>query len=259
MLYSKYIACGVLTIEKHGFTRKALSYHFPCFLRAITRNDLSGDRRYPYFQSANAIKKLLRRKTSMAQEFFRCFHKSHSKGDMAEVDCKEKTALQTVNPSPLKVFYGCADKDRRLCNELDKHLATLKNIGYITTWQEPEIQAGADREQETLRNLDSSQIIILLLSADFMGSQGYYALIIPRAFELHNAGQAQIIPVLLRPTDVQGTPFAHMQILSNEGKPVISTCRRNRDEAFLKVAKSIRLVVEQWRALEKHQKDAPTA
>lgn len=194
----------------------------------------------------------------MAQEFFRCFHKSHNKGDMTEVDCKEKTTPQTVNPSPLKVFYGCAQKDRNLCNELDKHLATLKNTGYITTWQEPEIEDGTDREQEILRNLDSSQIIILLLSADFMGSQSYYTMIVPRAFELHNAGRAQIIPVLLRPTDVQGTPFAHMKI-SNEGKPVISNCRRNRDEAFLKVAKSIRLVVEHRRALENHQEDAPTA
>jgi TIR domain len=241
-------------IEKHGFAQKAfhtISHVFYEPLQETILARICGT----LIQNANSIKKLLRGKTSMAQEFFRCFQKSHSEDDMTEVDCKEKTTPQIVNPSPLRVFYACAKEDRKLCNELDKHLATLKNIGYITTWQEPEIQAGTDREQETLRNLNAAQIIILLLSPDFMGSQGYYTMIVPRAFELRNAGRAQIIPVLLRPTDVQGTLFAHVQIISNKGKPV-GNCRRNRDEAFLKVANSIRLVVERWRALENHQEDA---
>ncbi len=65
-----------------------------------------------------------------------------------------------------------------------------------------------------------------------------------KALELHSAGRACVIPILIRPVDWRGAPFAHLQILPTGAKPVSSSFWHSRDEAFLDVAQGIRAVIE---------------
>src|SRR5262249_52952083 len=66
-----------------------------------------------------------------------------------------------------------------------------------------------------------------------------------RAMERHQAGEARVIPVILRPTDWEGTPFKQLQALPTNAKPVSRWS--DWDEALLVVAKEIRKVVEELR------------
>jgi len=63
-----------------------------------------------------------------------------------------------------------------------------------------------------------------------------------RAIERHEAGEARVIPVILRPVDWQDAPFSKLQALPKDGRPV--TTWPNIDEAFLDIARGIRKAIE---------------
>ena len=141
----------------------------------------------------------------------------------------------------IKIFYCYAHEDKALRNELEKHLEPLKRSKQITTWHDRDIQPGTEWKQELASHLDSADIVLLLVSPNFMRSNYCYGVGMQRALERHEAGEARVIPVILRPVDWQQTPLSKLQVLPTDGKP-ISTWR-NRDEAFRDVAKGIRVVV----------------
>jgi hypothetical protein len=55
-----------------------------------------------------------------------------------------------------------------------------------------------------------------------------------------------VIPIALRPADWTGAPFAGLQALPRDAKPI--TKWDDRDEAWTDVAKGLRKVIEQIRA-----------
>ncbi|MBV9707033.1 MAG: hypothetical protein JO125_06470 [Chloroflexi bacterium] len=66
-----------------------------------------------------------------------------------------------------------------------------------------------------------------------------------RALERHNKGTARVIPVIIRPVDIQGAPFAHLQCLPRDAKPV--SVWPDTDEAFVDIAKGIRRAIGKLR------------
>ena len=142
----------------------------------------------------------------------------------------------------VEVFYSYAHKDEKLRNALMEHLSTLRQQGYISEWYDRQIVAGTDWAQEIDTHLTSASLILLLISPSFITSDYCYGIEMQRALERHKARQACVVPIILRPTDLMGTPFASLQFLPEHGKAITSW--QNRDEAFLDVARGIRTVIE---------------
>lgn len=151
----------------------------------------------------------------------------------------------------IKVFFSYSHKDRDLRDELDKHLSALQRQGWITTWNDREIEAGQKWATQIDEHLNTAQVILLLVSSDFLASDYCYDVEAGRAMERYRAGDAQVIAVILRPVDLEGTPFSDFQCLPTDAKPVTSWS--NRDEAFLDITKGIRKVIE--KLLHKKQVD----
>lgn len=145
-------------------------------------------------------------------------------------------------PGPVEIFYSYAHEDEVLRNQLEKHLTMLKRQGLISGWYDRLISVGTDWAREIDIHLDSAQIILLLVSADFMYSEYCYGIEMKRALERHSAGEARIIPIILRPVDWQFAPFGKFQALPAEGRPIVRW--PDRDEAFADVAMGIRKVIE---------------
>jgi hypothetical protein len=143
---------------------------------------------------------------------------------------------------PIEIFYVYAHSDERLRKRLETHLSTLRQQGVITEWHDRKIVAGTDWKQSIDTHLTTAAIILLLVSPDFLASDYCYGVEMQRALARHAAGEASVIPVILRPVDWQGTPFAHLQCVPTEAKPV--TMWANQDEAFRDVAMAIRAVIE---------------
>lgn len=86
--------------------------------------------------------------------------------------------------------------------------------------------------------LNTADIILLLISPDSMSDDTCYDIEIRRAMERHQAGEALVIPILLRPVDWTGALFSQLTVLPKNQKPV--TKWDNRDEAFQAIAEGIR-------------------
>src|SRR6266568_8461122 len=146
----------------------------------------------------------------------------------------------------ISVFFSYAHEDESLRNELEKRLSILRYQGLITEWYDRNIQAGMEWEHEIDRHLNTSQIILLLVSPDFLASQYCYSIEMQRAMELHRTGEARVIPIILRPADWETTPFSYLQVLPTDALPITSW--PDRDAALLNVTKGIRKAVEELNA-----------
>jgi TIR domain len=157
----------------------------------------------------------------------------------------QEISATTPAPDAIEVFCSYSHKDEELRDDLDKHLAILKRQGVISGWHDRKITAGSEWAGEIDEHLYSAQIILLLISADFLASDYCYDLEMKRAMERHRAGEARVIPVILRPVDWSGTPFGKLQALPKDGRPITSWS--NRDEALKDVAVGVRKTLERQR------------
>lgn len=141
-----------------------------------------------------------------------------------------------------ELFYSYSHKDEELRDELETHLSLLKRQGVIKGWHDRAIEAGDGWREAINTHLNTAHIILLLISADFIASDYCYSIEMGRAMERHEAGEARVIPVILRPCDWESASFGELQALPKNALAV--TTWANRDEAFRSIAKGIRKVVE---------------
>jgi TIR domain len=146
-----------------------------------------------------------------------------------------------MNPDPIEVFFSYSHKDEKLREELEKHLSLLRRDGVIASWHDRKISAGTQWAGQIDKHLDTANVILLLISANFLSSDYCYDIEMKRAIERHDMGEARVIPIILRACDWKGAPFGHIQALPKDAKPVTSW--RSRDQAFSDVAQGIKKVV----------------
>lgn len=143
---------------------------------------------------------------------------------------------------PIEIFYSYAQADEDLRQELENHLSHLVQEHQITAWHQQKIIPGQSRTQQIDAHLNTAQIILLLVSSDFLASDYCYSREMRSALERHQAQQACVIPVLLRPVDWQNTPFADLGPLPSNHQPVTSWS--NQDAALVNVVQGIRRAIE---------------
>lgn len=157
----------------------------------------------------------------------------------------------------LRVFFCYAREDDDLRRELLRHLSILRHSEMISAWYDGEIIAGQEWEKEIRSHLALSHIVILLVSPSFVSSDYCYNVEMKHALERHEAGEARVIPVILRPVDWEGAPFAKLQMLPRDAKPV--TKWSERDEALVSVAQGVRAAVIEMFALNELSRGESTA
>src|SRR5947199_1090892 len=151
----------------------------------------------------------------------------------------------------VQVFCSYAHEDQRLRERLEKHLKGLQRQGRISSWHDRKISAGREWASEIDNHLNTADIILLLISPDFMASD-YCDIEVKRAMERHEAGEAHVIPIIIRPVYWEYAPFSKLQALPTNAKPVTSW--RKLDEAFLDITIGIRNTIEELVASREHQK-----
>jgi hypothetical protein len=136
------------------------------------------------------------------------------------------------------VFFSYSHVDEALRDQLEKQLSLLKRQGVIEVWHDRRIGPGQDFAAEIDRHVETDDIILLLVSADFLASDYCYEIEMKRAMERHAAGEAIVIPVILRACDWHGAPFGKLNATPPDGRPV--TQYPDRDQGLLEVAKAVR-------------------
>ena len=143
---------------------------------------------------------------------------------------------------PVKIFFCYAHEDEPLLKQLKAHLSPLLREGLIDVWYDRDISAGTDWEQQIKEQLNTAQIVLLLVSPDFMNSDYCYGIEMKRALERHERGEARVIPVILRHIYWQGV-LGRLQALPKDALPVTDPDWHGIDRAFYNVTEGLRKVV----------------
>ncbi len=142
------------------------------------------------------------------------------------------------------VFFSYSHADEAMRDQIEKQLSTLKRQGVIETWHDRKIEPGQDFAQSIDDHINQDQIILLLVSSDFIASNYCYEIELERAMERHNAGEAIVIPVILRACDWHPLSFGKLQAVPRDGKPIKQW--PDVDEAMLQVAQAVRQAAVRW-------------
>ncbi len=139
------------------------------------------------------------------------------------------------------VFYSYSHKDELFREKLETSLALLKRQGHFSGWKDRDIDAGSEWKDEIDHALETSDIILLLVSGDFLDSDYCWSVEMKNAMARHDNGTARVVPIILRPCDWKTADFGKLQALPKDGKAV--TLWENEDEAWLNIAEGLRRIV----------------
>lgn len=146
-----------------------------------------------------------------------------------------------MSSDAVTVFFSYSHKDEALRDELANHLTILRRNNVITDWHDRDITAGDEWRSVILGQLTGADIILLLISSDFLASDFCWNIELQQAIERHRKGNAVVIPIILREVDWKGAPFGDLQALPKNAQAV--TTWSTIDAAFKDVAISIRKTV----------------
>ncbi len=156
----------------------------------------------------------------------------------------------------IKIFYSYSRKDLDMRNILEDHLSALREANRIKTWHDLELEAGTEWEPAILHKLNTADIILLLVSRNFIASKYCYGTELKLAIARHDKGTARVIPIILRPCDWNhpDVPFSKLNVLPTHAKAITSWA--DQEEAFTIVAQRIRETVDQLRAEKQAERQA---
>lgn len=144
---------------------------------------------------------------------------------------------------PCCVFCCYARKDQEFLQDLKTHLKSLEREGLITVKADIDISPGMEWETAIIRHLEVADIILLLISPDFIASDYCFNEEMRRAIVRHEQGTARVVPVIIRPASWETMPFGKLQALPEDASPI--SVSQNVDIAFLSVTKGIRTIVQE--------------
>ena len=129
--------------------------------------------------------------------------------------------------------YAHADEAHR--KTLAKHLSALEDEGLIAVWHDRKITGGREWAGAIDDALRSADIVLLLISADFLASDYCNDVELTEAIRRHDAAQARVVPVILRSCDWEHSRFARFNALPPDGVPVVEA--EHPDQRFVAVAR----------------------
>jgi len=142
-----------------------------------------------------------------------------------------------------QVFYSYSHKDADLCERLRTYLVPLKKKSKISEWYDRKIEPGTNWDTEINAQLDSANLILFLVSADFLASEYCFGVEVEKALERLKRREVKVVPILLKPCLWEESRFSELQIIPRDAKPVTSWA--SVDEALKSIADDIRMLVSE--------------
>ena len=142
-----------------------------------------------------------------------------------------------VKPSQaVTLFCSYAKPDARLRKQFERSIVHLLQAGRIDLWHDDEILAGTERDKTIKERLAAAQLIVLLISPDYLQTAFLQTSELDQALQRHRKQKARVIPILLRPIPSLG-PLDDIEALPQNDRPV--TLWSNRDSAWVDVAEGV--------------------
>jgi hypothetical protein len=142
------------------------------------------------------------------------------------------------------VFISYSHCDIAYKNELEKHLSVLRDNGEVIAWSDEEILPGDKWDLEINKNLKTAEIILLLVSPDFLSSKYIKEIELSNVLDRNEKGECRVIPIILRKCHWESSLIGHLQAIpAIDGKIVPISKWPDKDEAYYTVAAGIERVL----------------
>lgn len=127
-----------------------------------------------------------------------------------------------VAAGPLSLFVSYAHEDALIVEQLRAHLTPLEHEGVIDTWHDRDLRPGDAVDDEISARLDQADLVIAIVSADFVASEYAYGRELQRALQLHELGRLTLIPVIARDCLWHNLPIGALHVLPDGARPIAS-------------------------------------
>jgi hypothetical protein len=149
---------------------------------------------------------------------------------------------------PVNVFISYRHADRNVVETLRDHLGWLENSDRINVFDDTKIRAGDDWDHVIKKELEGSDIIILVVTAKFMRSSYCTNTELEEALKYRSTRGVRVVPVIAEACDWEAMPIRSIAALpkdrENNLKP-LNKWGRDRDVALTQIAREIRLTVDE--------------
>ena len=150
-------------------------------------------------------------------------------------------------PVARKLFISYAREDQAYVKNLERHLSSLIRSNHIASWTDSQILPGQEWNKEIEERLRSADIILYMVSSDFIDSDFINKHERVWAEETKANKGALIVPVLLRSCYWEGEDFAKYGAVpkhpdSGELKPISRW--QDKDYAYVTIVKELGRIID---------------
>jgi TIR domain len=145
------------------------------------------------------------------------------------------------------IVYAANSADEGHRENLEKHLSVLTRQQEIVLRHERLVTADKDTQAELKGMLDGADVIVLLLSPDFIASDFCYNDQMSVAMKRQRDHTARVIPVLVGSCYWEPLPFSELKVLPASRKAI--TSHPDEASAWTEVAREIHAAIKELRGL----------
>lgn len=138
-----------------------------------------------------------------------------------------------------KLFISYSHADLILLERLKVHLKPLERQGFIAPWFDGYLLPGDDIDVGVSKALDYADIVVLLVSPDFLASDYCFTIEMESALSSHKNNECRVIPVIVRDCLWHQAPFGRLVALPTDAKAFMSLHWPDKDEAWRIAAEGI--------------------
>ncbi|MEO6039802.1 MAG: toll/interleukin-1 receptor domain-containing protein [Saprospiraceae bacterium] len=146
------------------------------------------------------------------------------------------------NKANVNLYISYNNEDKILKNEFTHHLSSLIRQNKVSVWDDRFVNPGDDWENKIFNYLYSSDIIVLLISHNYIASDFCFSKEMPIAIERSNNDGVFLIPVILNPCDWDSLPIGKIQTLPRNKRPI--SLWEEKSSAFKEIIDEIHLIVD---------------
>src|SRR3954465_8929309 len=144
------------------------------------------------------------------------------------------------SPTRTKVFISYSHADKEWLDRLKRHLKPLVREGRLDCWDDTHIQPGDDWKQEIQNALDTAQVAVLLISADFFASDFIDENELPPLLAAAQEKGVRILPVILSASRFARNPdLSRFQAFNSPSKPLNGMSHAEQQQVLDHLAQTI--------------------
>lgn len=171
---------------------------------------------------------------------------------------RSTTPAPTSENDTTRLYLSYAEEDISTVQRFEKH---LKQLPDTHVWHRGHVRAGGFFRDEIEKELREADIIVLIVSADYLASKPAMEEA-DRAMERRYLGKAIVFPVLVRSCYWELAPFSKVPMFPRSGQPL--SAHRNQDDAYQGLIEELLVILRDlYRRREepspKPQKGSPAA